>query len=253
MRPYELGIVKGNAASGGGKCVVFICRKGLLDEGGVEGGLGAAARPADGGGFANVKAGLYETGADGTCGGIGEELGVGTHDAFDLLKEVEGPTFAVAGGGEGVEEDEVDGGVGEKGNGVASIAPVHLNGLVGKGLCVAVLVEVLEGGGPVEGVVGMGWEGLGGVADDAAVHFEGGDAYGMGAVGGGIEGGEGVVSEAEADVEEVKGLLIKLFGQACGLNIFAVCFEAGAGAGMVVLFDGFVPEGGGAVLGCDGV
>lgn len=175
MCPDQLWVVKRDAASGSGEDLTLFDRQRLLDESGVEGSLGTAAGAADGSGFANVKAGLKKTGTDGSGGGIGEELGVRAHDAFNLLKEVEGPAFAVAGRGEGIEENKVHGGVGEEGNGVAGVAPVHLDGLIGKGFCVGMLVELLEGGSPVEGVVGVRWEGFGGMANDTTVHFEGGD------------------------------------------------------------------------------
>ena len=173
--PDQLWVVKRDPASGSGEDLKLFNRQRLLDESGIKGGLGTATGAADGSGFANVKAGLKKTSSDGSGGGIGEELGIGAHDAFDLLKEVEGPAFAVAGGGEGVEKDKVDRGVGEKGDGVAGVAPVHGNGLTGNGFCVGMLVELLEGGSPVEGVVGVRLEGFGGMANNATVHFEGSD------------------------------------------------------------------------------
>ena len=111
----------------------------------------------------------------GTCGGIRKELSMRSHNAFDLLKELQAPTFAVTGRGEGVQKDEIDGCIGQVRDGVAGIAPMHLNGIVGQGGGRSMLIELLQCGVPVEVDSWIRRQRLSGMTNDASIHFECGD------------------------------------------------------------------------------
>ena len=200
--------------------------------------------------FVKVEAVFVEAHAGGGGDGVGGEDRVIPAEGAEVGEPLPGPEQGVFGGAEGVLVDEIDGAV-EGADDLPGVAEEHLD--VGLPLLVASRpTEGFDDGAePGEGVgVVEGREG----GDQLPVQFGGVDAQ----PGRGVEaleveeGRQGVVAQAEADVEN-DDLLPGLQEGEGGMDVLGEGFAQGAVAGGVVaLAELLGVEGDAAVFGADG-